>query len=55
MCLIIFQNVHPTIQKTHIERRKQKMAEGTGLDWAAAEALAFGSLLAQGIVIGRGS
>ncbi|KAK3092434.1 hypothetical protein FSP39_002811 [Pinctada imbricata] len=41
-------NVHPTIHKTHIERRLQKMADGVDLDWATAEALAFGSLLYQG-------
>ena len=45
---IYFQNVHPTIQKTHIERRLHRMTEGADLDWATAEALAFGSLLYQG-------
>ena len=56
-CVLIFgrfylflQNIHPTIQKTHIERRQQKMLEGTGLDWATGEALAIGSLLSQGMV-----
>ncbi|XP_060070880.1 2-oxoadipate dehydrogenase complex component E1-like [Ylistrum balloti] len=42
------QNVHPTIQKTHVERRLQRITEGNDLDWATAEALAFGSLLYQG-------
>ena len=42
------QNVHPTIGKNHCERRVQKLTEGAGLDWAAAEALAFGSLMHQG-------
>ncbi|KAL5008021.1 hypothetical protein ScPMuIL_013602 [Solemya velum] len=41
-------NVHPTIQKTHIERRVQKMLTGAGLDWGICEALAIGSLLHQG-------
>ena len=41
-------HVHPTIQKTHMDRRKQKMEEGADLDWATAEALALGSLLYQG-------
>ncbi|GAB1600706.1 probable 2-oxoglutarate dehydrogenase E1 component DHKTD1, mitochondrial [Argonauta hians] len=41
-------NVHPTIQKTHIDRRKRQIEAGTDLDWATAEALAMGSLLYQG-------
>ncbi|KAL4237502.1 putative 2-oxoglutarate dehydrogenase E1 component DHKTD1 [Mactra antiquata] len=41
-------NVHPTIGKNHCDRRLQKLVEGEGLDWAAAEALAFGSLIHQG-------
>ncbi|KAK6999788.1 endoribonuclease Dicer [Biomphalaria glabrata] len=40
--------VHPTIKKTHIERRINRLTEGTHLDWATGEALAFGSLLHQG-------
>lgn len=44
-------NVHPTLKKTHIDRRLQKMQDGTGLDWATAEALAMGSLLRQGFNI----
>ncbi|XP_076441946.1 2-oxoadipate dehydrogenase complex component E1-like [Babylonia areolata] len=40
---------HPTIQKTHVERRLQRVEEGTDLDWATAEALAMGSLLYQGV------
>lgn len=41
-------NIHPTIQKTHIDRRKQKMIDGTDLDWGTSESLAIGSLLYQG-------
>ena len=44
-----YQSVHPTILKTHIEKRKQRLEEGTDLDWATAEALAMGSLLYQGM------
>ncbi|KAH9519445.1 putative 2-oxoglutarate dehydrogenase E1 component DHKTD1, mitochondrial [Bulinus truncatus] len=40
--------VHQTIKKTHIDRRIQRLTEGTNLDWATSEALAFGSLLHQG-------
>ncbi|CAI9720641.1 probable 2-oxoglutarate dehydrogenase E1 component DHKTD1, mitochondrial [Octopus vulgaris] len=40
--------VHPTIQKTHIDRRKKQIEAGTDLDWATAESLAIGSLLYQG-------
>ncbi|XP_050405927.1 2-oxoadipate dehydrogenase complex component E1 [Patella vulgata] len=39
---------HSTIQKTHLDRRKQKLMEGKELDWATAEALSIGSLLYQG-------
>ncbi|XP_059162546.1 2-oxoadipate dehydrogenase complex component E1-like [Physella acuta] len=41
-------NVHPTIKKTHIDRRLQRLTEGVDLDWATCEALAIGSLLHQG-------
>lgn len=39
---------HPRIAKYHIENRIKKVNAGTGLDWATAEALAFGSLLVEG-------
>ncbi|KAK7480383.1 hypothetical protein BaRGS_00028430 [Batillaria attramentaria] len=39
---------HPTIQKTHIDRRRQRIEQGTDMDWATAEALAMGSLMLQG-------
>ncbi|KAJ2197912.1 hypothetical protein IW144_002173 [Coemansia sp. RSA 522] len=40
--------VHPRIERFHIKPRLKKLQEGAGLDWATAEALAFGSLLAEG-------
>lgn len=43
------QNVHKHLKKTHIEARLQKLTEGQALDWATAEALAFASLLYQGV------
>ena len=42
------QRVHPTIQKTVLERRRQRLEAGEELDWATAEALAMGSLMYQG-------
>ena len=46
--VLLMQKVHPTIQKTHVERRRQRVEEGVDLDWATAEALAIGSLMYQG-------
>ncbi|XP_033106615.1 probable 2-oxoglutarate dehydrogenase E1 component DHKTD1, mitochondrial [Anneissia japonica] len=40
--------VHSTLLKSHIGARMKKLEEGTSLDWATAEAMAIGSLLAQG-------
>ncbi|PWA01136.1 hypothetical protein BB558_002789 [Smittium angustum] len=40
--------VHPRITKFHIQPRLNKLKTGTGIDWATAEALAFGSLMAEG-------
>lgn len=42
------QNIHPHLKKTFINGRIKKLAEGKGIDWATAEALAFGSLMYQG-------
>mmetsp|Transcript_24476 Transcript_24476/g.24197 ORF Transcript_24476/g.24197 Transcript_24476/m.24197 type:complete len:622 (+) Transcript_24476:136-2001(+) len=39
--------VHPLIVKGHIGNRKANLAEGK-VDWATAEAMAFGSLLQEG-------
>ncbi|KAL1129820.1 hypothetical protein AAG570_012764, partial [Ranatra chinensis] len=41
-------NVHPHLQKHHIQGRLSKIYKGKPLDWATAEALAFGSLLLEG-------
>ncbi|NWX01280.1 DHTK1 dehydrogenase, partial [Caloenas nicobarica] len=43
--------VHSHLLKTYAQSRVQKMEEGKKLDWATAEALAFGSLLSQGFNI----
>lgn len=41
-------NVHPTLSKRFLARRAQALANGGPIDWAFAEALAFGSLLSEG-------
>ena len=40
-------NIHKTIKKI-LDIRKQSVSRGYGIDWSAAEALAFGSLLEEG-------
>ncbi|WP_116652557.1 2-oxoglutarate dehydrogenase E1 component [Pelagibacterium sediminicola] len=40
-------SVHRTVQR-FLDNRKKAVAEGEGIDWATAEALAFSSLLAEG-------
>lgn len=40
--------IHARLQKYHIDQRKKKVAQGNGIDWATAEALAFGSLIKEG-------
>ena len=40
-------NIHKTIKKI-LETRKKSIEQGSGIDWATAEALAFGSLLEEG-------
>ncbi|KAI0676210.1 dehydrogenase E1 and transketolase domain-containing protein 1 [Trametes maxima] len=39
--------IHPRLQR-HVKHRLQAMETGQGLDWATAEALAFGSLMLEG-------
>ncbi|KAI0754007.1 dehydrogenase E1 and transketolase domain-containing protein 1 [Daedaleopsis nitida] len=39
--------IHPRLQR-HVKHRLQTMERGEGLDWATAEALAFGSLMLEG-------
>uniref|UniRef100_A0A0K0FKJ6 Transket_pyr domain-containing protein n=1 Tax=Strongyloides venezuelensis TaxID=75913 RepID=A0A0K0FKJ6_STRVS len=40
--------IHPHLLKTHVQSRITKMENGENIDWGTAEALAFGSCLAQG-------
>ncbi|CAO3643394.1 unnamed protein product [Mucor fragilis] len=40
--------VHSRLQKYHVDQRIKKLKQGHGLDWATAEALAFGSLIQEG-------
>ncbi|XP_068622692.1 probable 2-oxoadipate dehydrogenase complex component E1 homolog [Battus philenor] len=40
--------VHSHLAKTHIRNRLNKLSNGKEIDWATAEALAFGSLLMEG-------
>ncbi|MGQ0639833.1 MAG: 2-oxoglutarate dehydrogenase E1 component [Gemmatimonadaceae bacterium] len=40
-------NVHPRLAK-QLERRREALGEGGGIDWGHAEALAFASILADG-------
>lgn len=41
-------DVHPHLLKTFIMARMKKIIDGVKIDWATAEALAFGSLMYQG-------
>ncbi|KAG6444980.1 hypothetical protein O3G_MSEX003656 [Manduca sexta] len=41
-------NIHPHLAKTHVKNRLAKLSQEKELDWATAEALAFGSLLMEG-------
>uniref|UniRef100_A0A1A9WZ17 Transketolase-like pyrimidine-binding domain-containing protein n=1 Tax=Glossina brevipalpis TaxID=37001 RepID=A0A1A9WZ17_9MUSC len=41
-------NIHPHLQKIHIETRRNKLNAGEKIDWSTAEALAIGSLMYQG-------
>ncbi|KAI3651269.1 hypothetical protein MP228_004750 [Amoeboaphelidium protococcarum] len=41
--------IHPRLEKFHVNSRLKSIESGSGIDWATAEALAFGSLLKQGI------
>ena len=43
-------NVHKTIQR-FLDNRRNAIASGEGIDWATAEALAFGSLLDEGFPV----
>ncbi|TFK48888.1 dehydrogenase E1 and transketolase domain-containing protein 1 [Heliocybe sulcata] len=39
--------IHPRLQR-HVKHRLQSVEGGSGLDWATAEAMAFGSLMREG-------
>ena len=41
-------NLHSHLRKTFCEPRMAKLQADSNIDWACAEALAFGSLLYQG-------
>ncbi|NWK55448.1 2-oxoglutarate dehydrogenase E1 component [Verrucomicrobiaceae bacterium N1E253] len=41
-------NLHPTLAKRFIPRRKEALSSGSNFDWAFAESLAWGSLLMEG-------
>ena len=49
MCYL--QDIHPHLLKTHVSARQNKLNDGNNIDWATAEALAFGSLLYQGMSV----
>lgn len=40
--------LHPRLEKYHVTSRIKRLEEGKPIDWATAEALAFGSLMQQG-------
>ncbi|KAJ1811959.1 hypothetical protein LPJ75_003893, partial [Coemansia sp. RSA 2598] len=40
--------VHPRIERFHVKPRLKRLHDGHGIDWATAEALAFGTLLREG-------
>ena len=40
--------IHPRLQR-HVKNRLAALEKGKGLDWATAEALAFGSLMREGV------
>ncbi|KAI1316028.1 hypothetical protein EDD11_010492 [Mortierella claussenii] len=40
--------IHPRLEKFHVKSRLDKLKGGQKIDWATAEAIAFGSLLMEG-------
>ena len=40
--------IHPTIVRGHVNKRVERLNQGSNIDWPTAESLAFGSLLMQG-------
>lgn len=51
LSLHLIQTIHPRLMKAHVQDRLDSVAKGTSLNWATAEALAFGTLLCQGQVL----
>ena len=45
----VSQTPHDRLKRLHIPGRKKLCESGKGLDWATCEALAFGSLLKDGV------
>jgi 2-oxoglutarate dehydrogenase E1 component len=41
-------NLHPTLAKRFLPRRREALENGEGFDWALAESLAWGALLREG-------
>ncbi len=44
-------SVHPKLQKTVLEKRRNALGADGGIDWAHAESLAFASLLRDGVPV----
>lgn len=44
-------NLHPTLAKRFVPRRRAALEEDKGIDWAFAESLAWGTLLKQGTAV----
>ncbi|KAH0826763.1 thiamine diphosphate-binding protein [Lanmaoa asiatica] len=45
--MVILQEIHPRLQR-HVKSRLASLDKGEGIDWATAEALAFGTLMLDG-------
>jgi probable 2-oxoglutarate dehydrogenase E1 component DHKTD1 len=41
------QEIHPRLNR-HVKNRLKSVETGEGVDWASAEAMAFGSLMLEG-------
>lgn len=44
----ILQAIHSNVKKNHVDGRMKKLTTTNSIDWALAEAFAFGTLLHQG-------
>ena len=45
--LFVMKEIHSRLQR-HVKRRIQTLEQGQDIDWATAEALAWGSLMLEG-------